>query len=67
MKILAKFPVVQPGHSERSEESRIASRLRSFISFRMTRKFLWQEPQRLGSFRPEDFSGLPPIPAEAKN
>jgi hypothetical protein len=35
---LAKFNFSYPCHSERSEESNVSSRLRSFTSFRMTIK-----------------------------
>jgi hypothetical protein len=40
---LAKLPIDNHCHSERSEESRISKGLRSFTSFRMTEKRLLQE------------------------
>ena len=43
---LSKFSFVKKGHSERSEESRIYNRLRSFTLFRMTEKPFLEEPQK---------------------
>jgi hypothetical protein len=43
---LAKLPIDNHGHSERSEESRIFRGLRSFTPFRMTEKRLLQEAQK---------------------
>jgi hypothetical protein len=40
---LAKLSIDNNCHSERSEESRIFKRLRSFTSFRMTKKPVLQE------------------------
>jgi hypothetical protein len=42
---LAKLPINNHCHSERSEESCISSWLRSFTPFRMTEKRLLQEAQ----------------------
>jgi hypothetical protein len=40
---LAKLLIAAPCHSERSEESRISKTLRSFTSFRMTKRRVLQE------------------------
>jgi hypothetical protein len=42
---LAKFTFAPNCHSERSEESSILKVLRSFTSFRMTKKRVLQDPQ----------------------
>jgi hypothetical protein len=43
IEVLAKLPIDNNCHSERSEESRIFKRLRSFTSSRMTEKPVLQE------------------------
>jgi hypothetical protein len=42
LEALEKSTIGWNGHSERSDESRISQRLRSFTSFRMTNKMLLQ-------------------------
>jgi hypothetical protein len=42
---LAKLIIFLLGHSERSEESNVLNRLRSFTSFRMTKTAILQEPR----------------------
>ena len=47
---LAKLSIFPLSHSERSEESNVPIRLRSFTSFRMTKTAILQETQILSSF-----------------
>jgi hypothetical protein len=49
---LAKIPFDNTCHSERSEESRIFKKLRSFTQFRMTEKPILQEAQKVEGFPP---------------
>jgi hypothetical protein len=61
---LAKLPIDNHCHSERSEESRISRGLRSFTPFRMTEKRLLQEALRSWNFL--GGTGVSPVRAQAK-
>jgi hypothetical protein len=54
---LAKLPIDNNCHSERSEEPRTFIRLRSFTPFRMTENPVLQEAQRLQVFSPSPLMG----------
>jgi hypothetical protein len=54
---LAKLPIDNHCHAERSEESRIFRGLRSFTPFRMTEKLLLQEAKKVSVFSPSPLKG----------
>jgi hypothetical protein len=58
---LAKLPIDNHCHSERSEESRIFKWLISFTPFRMTEKRLLQEAQKFFPLRAAFKFPLPPF------
>ena len=55
---LAKLPIDNHCHSERSEESLIFSRLRSFTPFRMTNKPVLQDPLRATTIKLHRVGGV---------
>jgi hypothetical protein len=57
---LAKLPIDNNCHSERSEESRIFKRLRSFTSFRMTEKNTFARGSRKSEKTVNKFPCPPP-------
>jgi hypothetical protein len=59
---LAKLPIDNHCHSERSEESRIFRGLRSFTPFRMTEKRLLQEARLPKVFSDRRVLIIPPTP-----